>query len=157
LTRHGVSVLHDEAVAVDADRREVKLAAGKPLSYDRLIVAPGVAFMYGDIPGLNSAEPKRRWCTRGKPVRRRHPEKTARGNARRRSLCSRHSEGAVPLPAGPYERACQVAHYFKAGQAEIQSADPRWQRGRDIQEGHLHGSLERTVQGAGRVPCELRG
>ena len=38
----------------------------------------------------------------------------ARSDAGWRRLCARDPQNAVPLSAGPYERVCQVAHYFKA-------------------------------------------
>ncbi|MBF0371511.1 MAG: FAD-dependent oxidoreductase [Magnetococcales bacterium] len=41
---HGYSVVHDEAVGIDAKAKTVKLRGGSTLNYDRLIVAPGVGF-----------------------------------------------------------------------------------------------------------------
>lgn len=54
--KYGVQVVKDEVVSVDADKRTLKLARGDTLSYDRLIVAPGIDFMYEAIPGLNNEE-----------------------------------------------------------------------------------------------------
>ena len=53
-------IVRDEAVAIDPARREVRLARGASLPYDRLIVSPGVDFMYDQIPGLRSAEAQQR-------------------------------------------------------------------------------------------------
>src|SRR5574343_290024 len=52
----GVRVIQDEVVAVDAAKRTVSLKAGGSLSYDRLVLSPGVDFMWDEIPGLKSAE-----------------------------------------------------------------------------------------------------
>jgi hypothetical protein len=43
--RHGVKIIKDRVNTIDADKRVVKLAGGTELTYDRLIVSPGVDFM----------------------------------------------------------------------------------------------------------------
>src|SRR5688572_17061111 len=60
LRKRGVRLVRDDAVAVDAARREVRLARGDTLSYDRLIIAPGIDFIADAIPGLKSAEAQSR-------------------------------------------------------------------------------------------------
>ncbi len=60
LRSRGVNMVRDEAMAVDAGERAVRLASGETLSYDRLIVSPGIDFMYDYDPGAEqrrSAEP----------------------------------------------------------------------------------------------------
>ena len=52
----GVRVVQDDVVAVDAAKRSISLKAGGAMSYDRLVLSPGVDFMWDDIPGLKSAE-----------------------------------------------------------------------------------------------------
>lgn len=44
--RHGVQMVKDRVASIDADKRVVKLASGSELTYDRLIVSPGVDFMW---------------------------------------------------------------------------------------------------------------
>jgi len=112
--RHGVQLVRDTAVAVDADKRQVRLAHGDPLAYDRLIVSPGIAFLYDQIPGLATAEAQSRvlhaWKAGPQTV------------ALRKQLESIRDGGVYALhipkapyrcPPGPYERAAQVAFYFK--------------------------------------------
>jgi len=60
LRSRGVNIVRDDAVAVDAGARQVRLASGKTLSYDRLIVSPGIDFMYDPVPGLKSADAQSR-------------------------------------------------------------------------------------------------
>ena len=48
-------VVRDEAVAIDAEKREVRLARGETLKYDRLVLSPGVDFLYDLVPGLGEA------------------------------------------------------------------------------------------------------
>lgn len=114
LQSYGVRLVNDEATAIDAGRRQVRLARGAPLSYDRLIVSPGVDFMYDRLPGLRSVEAQRRVLHAWKAG-----EQTM---ALRRQLEAMRDGGVfvmhIPLapyrcPPGPYERVCQVADYLK--------------------------------------------
>ena len=56
LARRGVKVVHDTAVSVDSERRIVRLAGGSELRYDRLILSPGIDFLYKMVPGLDNPE-----------------------------------------------------------------------------------------------------
>ena len=115
LRRHGVQVVNDEAIAVDADKRVVRLARGGELSYDRLIVSPGIDFMFNEIEGYAGAMAGGRvlhaWKAGDQTI------------ALRRALEGMRDGGvyviAIPpspyrCPPGPYERASQVASYFKS-------------------------------------------
>ena len=55
LGRAGVKVVQDRAVAVDARQRLVRLAGGSALSYERLIMAPGIRFLWQRIQGYTEA------------------------------------------------------------------------------------------------------
>jgi sulfide dehydrogenase [flavocytochrome c] flavoprotein chain len=114
LKKRGITLVRDEAVAVDAVKREVRLAGGTTIGYDRLIVSPGIDFMYNTIPGLNNADAQGRvlhaWKAGPQTV------------ALRRQLEAMRDGGVYALhipmapyrcPPGPYERVCQVAHYLK--------------------------------------------
>jgi sulfide dehydrogenase [flavocytochrome c] flavoprotein chain len=111
--RHGVKVLRDRVSSIDADRRVVRLEGGGELPYDRVIVSPGVDFMWETLPGMNRP---------GAQDKVLHSWKAgAQTAALRRQLEAMPDGGvfamSVPLapyrcPPGPYERACQVAHYF---------------------------------------------
>ncbi len=112
--RHGVSVLRDDAVAIDPQKKTVKLASGTELGYERLVVAPGIDFVYDAIPALNNAAAQGRILHAWKAG-----EQTV---ALRRQLEAMPDGGVFVLhipkapyrcPPGPYERACQVAFYFK--------------------------------------------
>ena len=114
LAKYGVKRVRDDAVAVDPVKREVRLASGATLGYDRLIVAPGVDMQYDTLPGLASADAQSKvlhaWKAGAQTV------------ALRRQLEAMRDGGVYAVhipkapyrcPPGPYERACQVAHYFK--------------------------------------------
>ena len=114
LSNRGINVVRDNAVAIDPAAKTVRLAGGNTLGYDRLIVSPGVDFMYDGIPGLNNAQAQTQvlhaWKAGPQTV------------ALRKQLESMPDGGVfvfhIPLapfrcPPGPYERICQVADYFK--------------------------------------------
>ncbi len=112
--RHGVRIVRDRATAIDPDKRVVKLAGGSDLSYDRLIVSPGIDFMWETLPGM--AKP-------GAQDKVLHAWKAGPQTVALRKQLEAMPDGGVyalsiPLapyrcPPGPYERACMVAHYFK--------------------------------------------
>ena len=111
--RHGVKIIKDRAVAIDADKRQVRLAGGGTLAYDRLVVSPGVDFMWDSLPGLKKP---------GAQDKVLHAWKAGPQTVALRKQLEAMPDGGVyalsiPLapyrcPPGPYERACQVAHYF---------------------------------------------
>jgi sulfite dehydrogenase len=114
LRSRGVNIVRDEVVTVDAGARQVRLASGTALSYDRLIVSPGIDFNYDSIPGLKSADAQNRVL---------HAWKAGPQTAALRKQLEAMRDGGVfvfqfPMapyrcPPGPYERVCQVADYLK--------------------------------------------
>jgi len=56
--RHGVTLVRDMVTSIDAEKRTVKLAGGSELTYDRLILSPGVDFMWEALPGMDAAGAK---------------------------------------------------------------------------------------------------
>ena len=54
LRRHGVNVVHDTVTAIDADRKQVRLASGGTLPFDRAVVSPGIEFMYEQVKGMSA-------------------------------------------------------------------------------------------------------
>jgi sulfite dehydrogenase len=114
LRNHGVQVVRDEVTAVDAARKSVRLARGSEISYERLVVSPGIDFTFGEIAGYEAAMQDgavlHAWKAGPQTV------------ALRRQLEQMRDGGvyvlSIPLqpyrcPPGPYERASIVAAYFK--------------------------------------------
>jgi len=56
LRRHGVQIVNDEATAVDAARKVIRLQHGGDLSYDRLIVSPRCGFPVRRSRGLRGSD-----------------------------------------------------------------------------------------------------
>ena len=114
LRRHGVQVVRDEAVSIDAGKKTVRLARGGDISYERLIVSPGIDFNFGDVQGFEAA------MNSGRVL---HAWKAGAQTVALRQQLEQMRDGGVyvlsiPLapyrcPPGPYERASMVAAYFK--------------------------------------------
>lgn len=112
--RHGVKIVRDRVTAIDADKRQVRLAGGATLGYDRLVLSPGVDFMWDALPGMTRP---------GAQDQVLHAWKAGPQTVALRKQLEAMPDGgvyalAIPLspyrcPPGPYERACQVAWYFK--------------------------------------------
>ena len=110
----GVRLIRDEVVAVDAGKRTISLKAGGAMTYDRLVLSPGVDFLWDQVPGLNNPE------AQGKIL---HAWKAGPQTVALRTQLEDMKDGgtyaiAIPrapyrCPPGPYERACLVADYFK--------------------------------------------
>lgn len=49
----GVNVVHEAAASIDRDKRQVVLAGGKRVAYDRLVVAPGIDLKWDSVPGYS--------------------------------------------------------------------------------------------------------
>jgi sulfide dehydrogenase [flavocytochrome c] flavoprotein chain len=111
---HGITVVKDMATAIDSNSKTVTLARGATIAYDKLVVSPGVELMMGSIEGLAQAQSSgqilQAWKAGAETV------------ALRKQLQDMPDGGTfaitIPLapyrcPPGPYERACQVAWYFK--------------------------------------------
>jgi NADPH-dependent 2,4-dienoyl-CoA reductase/sulfur reductase-like enzyme len=114
LGSRGVRVVHDSATAVDPQRRRVMLAHGADVAYDRLILAPGIEFFFDRVNGLGGDAARatflHAWQAGPQTV------------ALRRQLEAMRDGGVFAIsiprapyrcPPGPYERACQVAWYFR--------------------------------------------
>jgi sulfide dehydrogenase [flavocytochrome c] flavoprotein chain len=53
--RNGINVIRDSVTAIDPVAKTVGLKSGPKLPYDRVVVAPGIAFNYGAIAGYDEA------------------------------------------------------------------------------------------------------
>ena len=113
---HGVNWLNDEVTAIDTTNKKVSMKRGE-ISYDRLIVAPGVDFIYDSLPNLESAQQqiphawKAGWQTDNL---RNQLESMPDGGV----FAMNVPKAPYRCPPGPYERACQVASYLKNNKAK---------------------------------------
>ena len=114
LREYGVQVIRDEVTEIIVEKKRVRLKRIEDLPYDRLVVSPGIDFMYDQIPGLNNPEAQKvvlhAWKAGEETVAlRRQLEAMPDGGVYILSM----PKAPYRCPPGPYERVCQVAHYFK--------------------------------------------
>ncbi|WP_054019484.1 NAD(P)/FAD-dependent oxidoreductase [Piscinibacter sakaiensis] len=114
-TFHGVRVVKDTVARIDPTARKATLGSGAVVGYDKLVLSPGIELMFDGVAGLREAQLQGRVLQAWKAG----PETVAL----RRQLEAMPDGGTYVLtipeapyrcPPGPYERACQVASYFKA-------------------------------------------
>lgn len=111
---HGVRVVRDMAAAVDTRRKAITLAGGATMAYDKLIMSPGIELDFAAVEGLQPAH------AAGQVL---HAWKAGPETLALRRQLEAMPDGSVyaitvpeqpyRCPPGPYERACQVAWYFR--------------------------------------------
>jgi sulfide dehydrogenase [flavocytochrome c] flavoprotein chain len=113
LERRGVKVVTAMAEDVDSARRQVRLADGSRLDYDRLVLSPGVEMCWNAIDGYDeqaAAKAPHAWSA------------GAQTQLLKRQLEAMPDGGLFILvapanpyrcPPGPYERVSMVGHYLK--------------------------------------------
>jgi NADPH-dependent 2,4-dienoyl-CoA reductase/sulfur reductase-like enzyme len=110
----GIAVAFAAVTAVDTQAQNVTLSTGDKLSYDRLVLAPGIALRFDAIAGYDeaaAAQAPHAWTCDG-----------AQYDLLRRQIAAMDDGGLVAIvapanpsrcPPGPYERASMIAHYLK--------------------------------------------
>lgn len=110
--RHGVHVVRAEVEAVDVGARVVRTAAGE-LSWDRLVLAPGIELDHAGIEGWGPEAAERfpsAWIPGPETLRLRAMlEEMPAGGTVAMSV----PPSPYRCPPGPYERACLIASYLR--------------------------------------------
>ena len=114
IKNNGIKWVQDSVIAVDATAKKVRMLRGE-LSFDRLIIAPGVDFNYDQMPELANLIAQEKiphaWKAGWQTVNLRNQLVSMRDGG----VFVMHVPSApYRCPPGPYERACQIASYFKA-------------------------------------------
>lgn len=114
LTRRGIAVMQDEITAINPDDHYVTGQSGNRYNYDKLVVAPGVAFRWDAIEGMSEQVSETSIP---------HAWKAGPQTMLLRKQLMAMPDGGVCIivappnpfrcPPGPYERAAQIALYFK--------------------------------------------
>ncbi len=111
--RYGVQVVYASATALDPATRRVTLNNGKTLTYDRLVLSPGIELQWGVVTGYDAAASEvfpHAW------------EAGPQTLLLQKQLAAMPDGGLVVItapeapyrcPPGPYERASLIAHYLK--------------------------------------------
>jgi sulfide dehydrogenase [flavocytochrome c] flavoprotein subunit len=124
---HGINVVHEWAASVDTAAKTVNLGHGGKVSYDKLVLSPGISLKYDSVPGY-SAEAQsmmpHAW-TSGTQVQ-----------LLRSKVLNMRKGGTFVMvpppnpyrcPPGPYERVSMIAHLLKERNptAKIIILDPK--------------------------------
>ncbi|MGA2188436.1 MAG: FAD-dependent oxidoreductase [Steroidobacteraceae bacterium] len=113
LASAGVKVVHDRVDGIDAARRRARLARGGLLPYDRLVLAVGIRFLWGEPQGYDQA------AAQLMPHAWQAGPQTQILAAQLRAM---HDGGVVAIsvpagpircPPGPFERASLIAGYLR--------------------------------------------
>jgi NADPH-dependent 2,4-dienoyl-CoA reductase/sulfur reductase-like enzyme len=112
-SQYGVTVVHDRATAIDPAKKIVQLNGGDTLSYDRLVVAPGIEMKFDTIEGYSQ---------KASQIMPHAWQAGPQTRILKSQLLEMEDGGTVVIapppnpfrcPPGPYERASMVAHYLK--------------------------------------------
>ena len=111
--KRGVKVIKAMVKEIDAAGKKVNLDNGKTLSYDRLVLSPGIDFKWDEVDGMTAANAQML------P----HAWKGGTQTTILRSQLKAMPDGGVVIiappdnpfrcPPGPYERVSLIAHYLK--------------------------------------------
>lgn len=113
IRRAGVKMAQTSVTAVDAEAKSVTLADGSKLPYDRLVMSPGIDFVWNAIRGYDEAAAQKMphaWKAGAQTL------------LLRRQLQTMEDGGLVVMsapanpyrcPPGPYERASLIAYWLK--------------------------------------------
>jgi sulfide dehydrogenase [flavocytochrome c] flavoprotein chain len=174
VAKAGVTLAPETASAIDRDKREVTLSGGKKLSYDRLVVAPGIDLKYDSVPGYSEAAAEKM------------PHAWKAG-AQTQLLVQRLNalkDGDLIVmvappnpyrcPPGPYERISMFAHVLKSkghSKSRIVIIDPKpnfskqalfmegWERHYpgmiEWQDPKMHGGIKGVDPSTGEVKTDL--
>jgi sulfide dehydrogenase [flavocytochrome c] flavoprotein chain len=110
--RAGITLVRDRVAAIDVSARAVRLERGQALPFDRLVVAPGIRFLWNKPEGYDAA------ATQDMPHAWQAGEQTQRLAAQLRAMddggvvAISVPSGLMRCPPAPYERASLIAHYL---------------------------------------------
>jgi sulfide dehydrogenase [flavocytochrome c] flavoprotein subunit len=111
--KEGVKVVHETAASIDRDKKQVVLANGQRVPYDRLVIAPGIDLKWDSVPGYSEkvAEVMPHAWKPGKQTE----LLVAKLNAVKDGgvIVMIAPPNPYRCPPGPYERASMFAHVLK--------------------------------------------
>jgi sulfide dehydrogenase [flavocytochrome c] flavoprotein subunit len=110
--RAGVRVIRERVAGIDASRRSVRLEGGRSLPFERLVVAPGIRFLWNKLEGYDEA------ATQAMPHAWQAGAQTQRLALQLRAMNDGGvvaigvPSGLLRCPPAPYERASLIAQYL---------------------------------------------
>jgi len=109
----GVNVIHDTVISIDATAKKLKLKDGKTLTYDRLVVSPGISFDWTGIEGASEENSKimpHAWKAGAQTILLRKQLEAMKDGGK---VIIAPPRKPFRAPPAPYERASLIAYYLK--------------------------------------------
>ncbi|QIL72178.1 FAD-dependent oxidoreductase [Diaphorobacter sp. HDW4B] len=109
----GINIIHARADDVDASARTVRLSNGQTLTWDRLVLSPGVDMRWNALQGYDEAAAQKAphaWKAGPQTLLLRKQMEAMEDGG---TFVMTIPDNPFRCPPGPYERAAMVAHYFK--------------------------------------------
>ncbi|MBP7901050.1 MAG: FAD-dependent oxidoreductase [Gammaproteobacteria bacterium] len=113
LKKRGIKVVHDTVTSVDTDANTIKLASGTSLSYDKVVVSPGIDFKWGAVEGITEANADKCPHAWQAGAQTELLKKQIEGMKQGGTFVMVAPPNPFRCPPGPYERVGMVAEYFK--------------------------------------------
>ena len=110
---YGINVVNGYAIEIDRGAKSIKLKDGNSVSYDRLVVAPGIDLIYDSVPGYSeqaSMVAPHAWQAGPQTQLLKEKMSTLKNGD---NIVMVTPPNPYRCPPGPYERASMMAHYFK--------------------------------------------
>ncbi|VAX09052.1 Flavocytochrome c:sulfide dehydrogenase [hydrothermal vent metagenome] len=109
----GITLIHDIATNINADKKTVSTKTGRTFSYDRCIIAPGIDFKWETIAGYDTkvaAVIPHAWQA-GQQTKTLREQLEAMPDGG--TVIIAPPSGLIRAPHAPYERASQIALYLQ--------------------------------------------
>lgn len=110
---YGVQIVHAQAQELDPTTRRLTLSDGTTLTYDKLVLSPGVELRWDAIEGYDaeaSAVFPHAWRAGSQTLLLRHQLEAMQDGG---LVVMSAPETPYRCPPGPYERASLIAHYLR--------------------------------------------
>lgn len=113
LQKRGINLVKDSAVDIDVKNKKVITKKGAKIAYDRCIVAPGIDFVWDSVKGYNAELAQQfphAWKAGDQTVLLKDQIRAMRDGGTALIVAP---PNPFRCPPGPYERASQMAYYFR--------------------------------------------
>ena len=159
----GVNVVHEWATSVDAAAKKVNLGSGGSVSYDKLVISPGIDLKYDSINGYSAnvqSKMPHAWKS-GTQVQ--LLKSKVKGMKKGGTFVMVPPPNPYRCPPGPYERVSMVAHKLKktnpSAKILILEPKPKFSKQGLFEEGwskHYPGMIEMIGPEMGGKGVEVR-
>lgn len=109
----GVKYVRDRVASVDVPRRRVRFAAGGTIAYDRLVIAPGIRFLWGKPEGYDADAARLMPHAWQAGAQTQILAAQLRGMRNGGVVAISVPAGPMRCPPGPFERASLIASYLR--------------------------------------------